>query len=83
MHYILTKSQYKQATEKLNYEGLLFPKCINPISPKIIKGCLSTSPRNRPSFDEILKIISGKGEEIVQFWKALIFFHYLNETTLI
>lgn len=27
MHYIPTKSQYKQATGKLNYEGLLFLKC--------------------------------------------------------
>lgn len=26
MHYILTKSQYRQATEKLNYERLLSPK---------------------------------------------------------
>lgn len=44
------------------------------LNAKLINGCLSTSPEDKPSFDEILKIISGKDEEIAQFWKTPNFY---------
>ena len=58
MFYILPNGQTPKYSVPGHYEGIEFPSRINELSRQIIKQCLMTLPNERPSFKQILKMIT-------------------------
>ena len=57
MYFIVTKGIQPNFTGTGCYATLALPESINKLSSSIIKKCWSSSPQERPSFDDILRII--------------------------
>lgn len=57
MYFILTKGQRPKFKGTGGYEKLDIPSSINELSKSIIKSCWSNRPKERPSFNDIIKLI--------------------------
>ena len=57
LYFICTKGKLPPFSVRTSYESLDLPPTINDLSRSIIKKCWATSPKNRPSFSELLDLI--------------------------
>lgn len=57
LYFVVTGGQLPKSNPQ-NYESYKLPNSINKLSQSIIKRCWSSDPKNRPSFEEIMDLIT-------------------------
>lgn len=64
MYFAVTKGQLPKSNPQ-NYESFKLPNSINQLSQSIIKRCWSSVPENRPSFEEIMNLITSNDFKLI------------------